>query len=251
VANLEIRGLIQGFFRRLGWEVQRVENTNTEQQILKKLLRLTGADVVLDVGANVGHFGDLLLDLGFKGTLISFEAIPDVHERLVQHANDRSRSWLVAPCAALGSRRGQIAINISANSVSSSILPMRQTHIDSAPQSQYVSRQIVNIERLDELAVQYIRPTATLFIKVDTQGYELEVLKGATGLWQRTVALQLELSLVPLYDHAPTFMDMIAFMGSMGFELFGIVPVFRDQQSGRMLQVDGFFVRADLGSGKS
>ena len=251
MSTLEIRSFIQRLFRRLGWEVQRVENTNSEQQLLKKLLRLTAADVVLDVGANVGQFGDLLLDLGFDGTLISFEAIPDVHERLVRHANGRSRSWLVAPCAALGSRRGEIEINISANSVSSSVLSMRQTHVESAPQSQYIGKETVNIERLDELAVQYIRPAAKLFIKVDTQGYELEVLKGATGLWPRTVALQLELSLVPLYDQAPTFLDMITFMAANGFELFGFVPGFRDQQSGRMLQMDGFFVRADLGSRKS
>jgi hypothetical protein len=40
-------------------------------------------------------------------------------------------------------------------------------------------------------------------------------------------------------------------MAANGFELFGFVPGFRDQQSGRMLQMDGFFVRADLGSRKS
>ncbi len=238
-------------FRSLGWEVQRVENNvNSEQQVLKKLLRLTGADVVLDVGANVGQFGDLLWGLGFEGTLISFEAIPEVHERLVRHANRRNRSWQVAPCAALGSKHGQIEMNIAANSVSSSVLPMGRTHLESAPQSQYVGKQIVNIERLDELSAQYIRPATKLFIKVDTQGYEMEVLKGATELWPRTVGLQLELSLVPLYDRSPTIAEMIEFTAAMGFELFGFVPGFRNQQSGRLLQVDGFFVRADLSSGK-
>jgi FkbM family methyltransferase len=169
----------------------------------------------------------------------------------VRHAKDRSGSWLVAPCAALGGKCGEIEINISANSVSSSVLDIRQTHIKAAPQSQYIGKQIVHMERLDELAAQYIQPAAELFIKVDTQGYELEVLKGATALWPNIVALQLELSLVPLYDQAPTFLDMIAFMTSNGFELFGLVPGFRDQSSGRMLQVDGFFVRANLGTGKS
>jgi FkbM family methyltransferase len=251
VSKIAIKGSIQRLFRRLGWEVQRAEHANTEQQILKKLLKLTMADVVLDVGANVGQFGDLLLGVGFKGTLVSFEAIADVHERLLQHAKGRSSSWLVAPCAALGSKRGEVEINISANSVSSSVLPMRQAHLESAPQSRYIGKQVVKIERLDELAISYIGSAAKLLIKVDTQGYELEVLTGAAGLWPRTVALQLELSLVPLYDHAPTFLEMIAFMSSMGFDLFGFAPGFRDSQSGRMLQVDGFFVRADPGSAAS
>jgi FkbM family methyltransferase len=223
--------------------VQRVENTNSEAQVLKKLLKVTGADVVLDVGANVGQFGDLLWHLGFQGKLISFEAIPEVHAQLVKYATGRNRSWLVAPCAALGSRCGEIEMNISANSVSSSVLSMRQTHLESAPQSRYIRKQIVEIKRLDELSARYISPGSKLFLKVDTQGYELEVLKGATGLWAQTVGLQLELSLVPLYDQAPTIVEMIEFMASTGFELFGFVPGFRDQHSGRMLQIDGFFVR--------
>jgi FkbM family methyltransferase len=245
VRVLAIRSHVQQLFRRLGWEVQRVENTNSERQLLKKLLRLTAADVVLDVGANTGQFGDLLLEIGFTGTLVSFEAQPEIHARLLRHANASGRSWLVAPCAALGSQRGQIELNISANSVSSSILPMRQIHLESAPQSKYVGKQTVNIERLDELAAAYLAPTATVFLKIDTQGYELEVLKGATGLLARTAALQLELSLVPLYAQAPSFVDMVAHMASRNYELFGLVPGFRDPTTGRALQMDGFFVRAD------
>jgi FkbM family methyltransferase len=246
VAASAFKTLVQRSFRRLGWEVQRVEHTNTERQVLMKLLRLTAADVVLDVGANLGQFGDLLFGLGFTGRLISFEAIAAVHQRLSKHAQHSGSSWLVAPCAALGSSAGQIEMNIAANSVSSSVLAMRQAHVEAAPQSQYVSQQSVRLERLDQLAAQYLPPAARLCIKVDTQGYELEVLRGATGLWPRTVALQLELSLTPLYEQAPTFVEMVGFVASMGFELFGIVPVFRDEHSGRLLQVDGFFARVGV-----
>jgi hypothetical protein len=80
-------------------------------------------------------------------------------------------------------------------------------------------------------------------IKIDTQGYELQVLKGASGLLHRVVAMQLELSLVALYEGAPTFSEMLSYMQSIGFEIFNIVPVFRDSRTGRVLQVDGYFVR--------
>jgi FkbM family methyltransferase len=249
VSGLGIRSFVQQLLRRVGWEVQRTRNASNERQILRHLLRLTGVDTVLDVGANIGQFGDLLLDVGFDGTLVSFEAIPLVHQQLVRHASRASKSWLVAPCAAIGSRRGQIDINLSANTVSSSVLPMREIHVASAPQSRYVGKTTVNIERLDELAAQFIAPKGTLLIKVDTQGYEMEVLRGATGLWPRTVALQLELSLVRLYEQAPSLLDMLAFTAETGFELFGIVPGFRDVNTGRMLQVDGFFVRTDSALG--
>jgi hypothetical protein len=127
---------------------------------------------------------------------------------------------------------------------------MNRTHVDAAPQSRYVEKQTVNVERLDVLAPRLLAPDVHLLLKVDTQGYEMEVLKGATGLFPRIAALQLELSLIPLYDGAPGFAEMIQFAQSRGYELFGIVPGFRDRLSGRLLQADGFFVRSDLGGSK-
>jgi FkbM family methyltransferase len=248
VSKLAIKIFVQRMLRRLGWELQRFERANVEQQVLTRVLRLTGADVVLDVGANTGQYGDLLFETGFQGTLISFEAIPSVHQQLSEHAKGKRRSWLVAPCAALGSKRGQININVSANSVSSSVLPMLAAHLDVAPHSRYVGKQWINVERLDDLALGLVPPAGKLLLKVDTQGYELEVLKGATGLLQRVAAVQLELSLTPLYEGGPTFLAMVAFMASAGFELFGIVPEFTDERSGRLLQVDGFFVRCNASS---
>jgi FkbM family methyltransferase len=243
---LPVKIFIQRTLRKLGLELQRFENAHVEHQVLKQVLLWSGAEIVLDVGANIGQYGDLVFDTGFKGTVISFEAIPAVHQKLSGHAKSRSRQWAVAPCAALGSRGGQIAINVSANSVSSSVLPMRAAHLEAAPESRYVRQQTVTVQRLDELARELLPPDGQLLIKVDTQGYEMEVLKGATGLLPRTVAIQLELSLLPLYEDAPTFLELIAFVQSSGFELFSIVPGFRDPHSGRLLQVDGFFVRSGL-----
>ena len=229
--------------RRLGFAVRRLESSSDEYQVIKDTLRVSGADVVLDVGANVGQYGDLLLETGFAGDLISFEAIPEVHGRLVAHARARSRKWVVAPCAALGSKAGETVINIAGNSVSSSLLPMRSEHVAAAPESAYVRTEVVKVERLDELARKFTGPHRRVMIKIDTQGYELEVLAGATGLLPQAVALQLELSLVPLYEGAPTFIDAIHYMESRGFELFSVAPGFKDKQTGRLLQMDGMFLR--------
>jgi FkbM family methyltransferase len=239
----EIKSLLQRLFRALGWEIRRARNANLESYVLRDILDSTGITIVLDVGANVGQFGDGLLRAGFRGTLVSFEAIPSVHRELVAHALRRSESWVVAPCAALGSRAGKIEINIAGNSVSSSILPMNRTLLDAEPLTQYVDKVMVDVMRLDELAPTLVPSAGTMLIKVDTQGFEMEVLKGATGLLSRTLALQLELSLIPLYAGAPTFVEMVSFVESAGFELYSIVPGFRDKRSGRLLQVDGFFVR--------
>lgn len=242
---MKIKASLQRLVRRLGWEVRPIASTNIEPQVVKEVLRLTGVKAVLDVGANAGQWGDLLFDTGFDGNLVSFEAIPSVHSTLVAHAKNGGRSWQVAPCSALGSARGAVEFNISGNTLSSSVLPMLREHTDSAPESAYVAKKMVPLERLDELAPRFLPPEGNLMIKIDTQGYELQVLRGASGLLHRTVAIQVEMSLIALYEGAPTLLEMISYMQSNGYQLYNIVPVFKDKRTGRMLQVDGFFVRSD------
>jgi FkbM family methyltransferase len=242
---MTVKARVQRLVRRLGWEIRPIASANIEQQVVKEVLKLTGVKIVLDVGANSGQWGDLVFETGFDGKLISFEAIPSVHAALVAHAKRRGGSWEVAPCAALGSERGQVEFNISANTLSSSVLSMRREHEEAAPQSTYVDKQTVAVERLDELASRLLPPEGHLMVKIDTQGYEMHVLKGAGGLLHRVVAMQLELSLAPLYEGAPTFLEMVSYMQSIGFEIFNIVPVFKDYRTGRVLQVDGYFVRGD------
>jgi len=243
---MTIKARVQRLVRRLGWEIRPIASANIEQQVVKDILRVTGAKIVLDVGANTGQWGDLVFETGFDGKLISFEAIPSVHATLAAHARRRGGSWEVAPCGALGSEHGHVEFNISGNLLSSSVLPMRREHAEAAPRSAYVDKQVVPVERLDELAPRLLPPQGDLMIKIDTQGYELHVLKGASGLMHRTVALQLEMSLVALYDGAPTFLEIASYMQSLGYEFFNIVPVFKDNRTGRVLQVDGYFVRSDL-----
>jgi FkbM family methyltransferase len=239
----KLRGLAFRGFRKLGLDVRIARYANIESVVLKNLLRMSGASVVLDVGANVGQYGAELFEGGFSGTLISFEAIPNAHRRLVDRAKRSGKSWIVAPCAAIGSEEGSVEFHISGNSVSSSVLPIEEAHVKAAPESGYVDSQMAKLTRLDNIASNLLPSTGSILLKIDTQGYEMHVLRGATGLLSRVVAIQLELSLVPMYSGAPTFLEMVSYADESGFDLFGIVPEFRDKQSGRLFQVDGFFVK--------
>jgi FkbM family methyltransferase len=237
--KLVAKRLLQG----LGLELRRLKYLNSEETVLAHLFAATRIDVVLDIGANTGQYARLLRSAGFAGTIISFEAIPQVHAEL-KNASAADSRWLVAPCAALGSRRGTVEIHIAGNSAaSSSLLPMHAAHLEAAPESQYIGTQLVQLERLDELAPPLLADRGPVLLKIDTQGYEKEVLRGSTGLLGSVAVIQLEMSLTPLYGGAPGFAEMILFMTELGFELFSMVPGLRNHKTGRLLQADGFFVR--------
>jgi FkbM family methyltransferase len=233
---------LKRLLKRAGLELRKLENVNSEETVLQHLLDLMQPTAVLDVGANTGQFARLLREVGYRGLIVSFEAIPDVHSVLSAGTNG-DPMWVIAPCAALGSAPGELQINVSKNSVSSSMLPMRKLHVAAAPDSVYVGTRTVRVARLDELAPPLVPEGARLFLKIDTQGYEKEVLLGATGLLEHARVVQVEMSLLQLYEGAPTFTEMLSYLESLGYQLFSLVPGFRNVRSGRLLQADGFFVR--------
>ena len=233
---------VHGLLLRLGWDVRRVGYPSSEDQLLKRFLAVARPDTVLDVGANVGQYARSLRVSGFTGRIISFEAIPSVHARLTRAAAGEP-GWTVAPCCALGRVRGELQINVSNNLLSNSLLPMHDLHREAAPDSRVVATEAVRVERLEDVALPLLSP-GRLMLKVDTQGYEEEVLAGAGAVLERAVALQVELSLVPLYAGAPTLRRMLEICEAAGFELHGLVPGFHDPASGRLLQMDGLFLRS-------
>jgi hypothetical protein len=121
---------------------------------------------------------------------------------------------------------------------------MTDTHLQAAPESRLQGTQRVRVERLDAVAPALLNGDERILLKIDTQGYEEEVLAGASAIMGRVAALQLELSLVPLYSGAPSLRHLLDVCAGLGFELHGLIPGFFDASRGRLLQVDGLFSRA-------
>jgi FkbM family methyltransferase len=235
---------VHDLFLRLGWEVRRTGYPTSEDAILRQFLSVARPTVVFDVGANVGQYGLSLRKCGFAGRIVSFEAIPSVHARLSAVAA-KDQNWIVAPCSALGRAPGEIQINRAANSVSSSILQMSDIHLQAAPDSRYVDAETVRLERLDDAAASLLPRDGLVFLKIDTQGYEEEVLAGASEVLTNVCALQLEMSIQPLYHGAPSLRRILDLSEMLGFQLHGLLPGFHDQKSGALLQIDGLFLRTD------
>lgn len=211
-----------------------------EHQRLVKQLKLNNVTLVYDIGANNGQFAGQLIEAGYKGKIVSFEPLSYAHELLTQKAK-KECDWTVAPRAAVGSKVGKIAINISRNSFSSSLLPLTETGLAHAPNAVYVSQEETEVITLD--STNYDSALDNVFIKVDVQGYEFEVLKGATHLLAKAKGVQLEMSFLPIYAGAPKFEDLYMFMMEQGFSVWGMDPAFHDPKSYRLFQVDVTFFR--------
>jgi FkbM family methyltransferase len=201
-----------------------------------------GVDLVFDVGANVGQFAQQIRGGGFTGRIVSFEPLSGAYGPLCAAAAKDSE-WTVHSRCALGDFDGALEINIAGNSVSSSVLAMTETHSTAAPGSAYVGREAVPVFRLDSIAPAYLANARRPFLKIDTQGFEWQVLVGASATIPRLQGLLCELSLVVLYDGQRLWREMIDDLEAAGFTLWGLQPSFMDSR-GRNLQVDAIFFRA-------
>lgn len=201
-----------------------------------------GIDLLLDVGANVGQYAMRARAAGYTGDIVSFEPLPVAHAALLEAARDDPR-WRVHPRCAVGAAPGSAEINVASNSFSSSLLPMLDAHADAAPHSVYVGKTLTEVVTLDAVIDGYRRRDQKVFLKVDTQGFEAQVLDGARATLEHVVAVQLELSLVPLYAGQQLYRHFLDFFAARGFELWSLEEGFVDPRSGRMLQFDAVFAR--------
>ena len=86
----------------------------------------------------------------------------------------------------------------------------------------------------------------SIFLKIDVQGHEKEVLKGVMGNLSSIKAVQIELSLIPLYSNQETYLYYFNFFLSHGFVVWNLESGFREPDSGRLLQFDVLFVNLNL-----
>jgi hypothetical protein len=122
------------------------------------------------------------------------------------------------------------------------MLPM---HVAAAPESAAIGTRIVPIVRLEDEIPRRLPLAKRIFVKSDTQGYEREVVAGLSGVLDRIAGLQLELSLVPLYEGEMLLLDMCEQMAQRGFQIIALEPGFSERNTGRLLQVDTIFFRAE------
>lgn len=229
--NTRLKSLAQ----RVGVEVRHYRPAAVRRA---RLLTEYEIDYILDVGANVGQYGRSLRAIGYEGRILSFEPLQSAYEHLKIETND-DPLW-DARRVALGETDGEATLHVGRQPTTSSLLDVAESHLEVLPASIQEEDQTVPLARLDHVDIEV---GSRSLLKLDVQGLELQVLKGAAGLMGQLTLLECELSIVSLYEQQPLITDILGFLRKEGFELIALEPGFYDPATGKYLQFDGIFRR--------
>ena len=235
------RHLLQSLFKSFGYQISRYHPINEPRIARQRWFEEYGVSVVFDVGANSGQYALELRKHGFTGSIVSFEPLSSAFTELKKNALGQ-KEWLIIN-KALGAARGSAEINIAGNSWSSSLLDMLPKHLESAPESKYVTKETIAVSTLDAECDELQIPCDNAFLKIDAQGYTFPVLDGADQALRKIRGVQVEMSLVSLYQGEALIEDVILRLREAGFTPMLIKPEFGDKKSGQQLQLDGIFFR--------
>ena len=197
---------------------------------LRELLKRLDVDCVLDVGANAGQYHDFLRDrVLYDGPIVSFEPLSR-HVATLRERSRGDRAWHIEGYA-LGSSDGSKPINVMVSDQFSSFLePDHARMREYADLNKPSSTEMVTVRTLDVVMpvlqerIGFERP----YLKIDTQGFDIEVLRGGRDSLTAIKALQTEASVINIYKGMPQYMDTIRFLDERGFDITGFYPVSRD-----------------------
>jgi FkbM family methyltransferase len=234
-------GAFRSLIRHIGFDVVRAPRPWAPFQRLIEDLKI---NLVLDVGGNEGQYASLLRSAGYLGNIFSFEPASAPFAKLV--ANSRGdRHWMVERCA-VGSEVGTMRLNLSSNSLLNSF---RAVDRDFARDNNWANldagSEVVQVRTLDQILSTIEHGGAKILLKIDVQGFEDEVLKGAANSFLQFCAIQMEMPLRRTYVGQADIHELTEHLREEGFELSHLCNGSHDVK-GRLIEVDGFFIRRDL-----
>jgi FkbM family methyltransferase len=197
---------------------------------------------VIDVGANRGQFALFALHRFPDAQLFCFEPLPKAHQKLRTIAGGDPRVRIEQ--SAIGTTDGSLSLNVTRKDDSSSLLQPTALQLRTFPNTEAVSSIDVKVAKLDS-AVAPAESTPPFLLKIDVQGFELEVLAGATHLLEGDGDILVESSFAELYAGQALADEVISKMYSCGYRLRGVYSLVSGRD-GAPLQADFFFSRKIL-----
>jgi len=222
----------------------------TNRTLVHEMPRLTpqrvwfqrvGIQTVLDVGSFVGSFAYAIRHILPAAKIISFEPLKDNYDDLVR--NLAPFGLFQAFNTAIGDHQGELEFYRSDFSPSSSALKMEELHRNIYPRSAHSTKVRVPVTTLDD-QLDGIELVPPVFLKIDVQGYEEAVLKGAKEILKVVDYIEIEVSYQPLYEGQLLFDGLYQVLKNAGFHFAGNLDSMISPLDGSILQSDALFIRS-------
>jgi len=233
------------WYRRLvrrGFVITSARTPLTDRDYVLGFICKQSPDVVLDIGANEGQFASKLRAAGYRGRIVSFEPQAQPYAALARKTS-ADENWECHQMA-LGAGTGELTMHVSGSSVSSSLYPIGKRHVQLMPESLEVKSEAVRSERLDDWTARRSDILAgNLFVKIDVQGYEAPLLRGASRVLRVAKAVYIELIFAELYDGQSKYHDVMRLLEEAGLRFFALMDVNACPKTDEFLWADALFVR--------
>jgi FkbM family methyltransferase len=183
----------------------------------------------MDVGAFFGNWARICLRVFPQTDITCIEPQDAVQKELRALTEDHANICIVQT---LLGRRENMAVPFAEIGSGSSIL---------LPGSGETAKQMTTIDHLIDSGVCQ----APELLKLDTQGYEMEILEGYARHFDVCQVIQCELSLLPLVPGGPLLHDMVTYLRERGFVMFDVEEIIHGPRDGAVWQIDALFCRVD------
>lgn len=227
-------------------KLKQLSSSASEDYRTVKILKTFGFNKVLDIGANTGQFAESLIDFGFDDEIISFEPTAYAYNQLKKRIS-KHKNWKLAEKCAIGDIDGTVDINISRNSLFNSIKTISKDYSSYNSDSTIIAKENVPVYKLDSLRNKYFTEDENLFLKIDTQGFEKEVLDGAAETLKKIKGIKIEIPLYPIYNEVSwDIIDIMKFFKNKGLDCISISEVAVNNETGIVHEIDGIFIAQTL-----
>lgn len=233
--------MFKSLARLFGYELINRRRCPTLDAHLGQILQRRRIDLVIDAGANTGQFAAALRKQGYRGLILSFEPVAATFRKLQSNAR-RDKRWQVFQLA-LSDRAETLSINTFGASDLSSVLPLNATGEDLYRAAGSGRPETIEADTLDNVLRAQASSAASVLLKMDTQGFDLKVFRGAAETLKHVEVVVSELSFQPIYVGMPGYREMLSEYEAAGFAVSGFHPVSRRPDL-TAIEMDCVLVRA-------
>ena len=240
-----LRQILKAIFRAMGYQMYKTSDgivfrKKQTQGNEFSWLQEAGIKTILDIGAHKGEFSQHIHRWLPQARIIAFEPLADCFAQLKNNCSEISN--FTAVNMGVGDKTGEEEINRSEFSPSSSLRPMAKLHKEAYPHTAKSWKETIQLTTLDDFGKK--NPFGEkLLVKIDVQGLEDAVIRGATDTLKHATIVIVETSFQPLYEGQPLFSDVYHILKEHGFTYSGSWGQWKNPQDGTILQQDAIFIR--------